>query len=155
MTAASGSDPSAAGDARQALRDLVERYARGADRRMPAEVADLFVPDGRLAIFEGGLSEARSDLRGRAMIEKALGRLSRYRVTTHLLGQQHVDELDLGRGRAAAETYCMAHHVTDGPPARDHLMAIRYLDEFERTSEGWRFLERRLIVDWTADTTIE
>jgi hypothetical protein len=28
-------------------------------------------------------------------------------------------------------------------------MSIRYLDRFVRGVDGWRFAERRLIMDWT------
>ncbi len=142
------------GDARSALRDLAELYARGCDRRRPADVAALFVPDGRIAIFAGDPQaggELRSELNGREAIERGLGRLSRYSATMHLLGQQHVDELDEDAGAAAAETYCMAHHLTDGT---DRVMAIRYLDRFERSDGEWRFRERRLAVDWTVEVEV-
>jgi len=143
--------------ARRDLRDLVERYARGADRRQPADVAELFLDDGRLVIYDGDPANGgtiTSDIHGREAIAKAMTRLSRYRVTTHMLGQQHVDELDLVAGEASAETYCLAHHL-HGEPTRDRVMAIRYLDQFRRYEGGWHFAERCLAVDWTSETLLE
>jgi hypothetical protein len=29
------------------------------------------------------------------------------------------------------------------------VMSIRYLDRFVRTDAGWRFSQRRLLIDWT------
>jgi hypothetical protein len=144
-------------DARHDLRDLAERYARGADRRRPNDVADLFLPDGRLLIYTGDPTDGgtlNSDLQGREAIATAMTRLSRYRVTFHMLGQQHVDELDLVKGEASAETYCLAHHLS-GEPTRNRVMAIRYLDRFRRSEEGWRIAERRLAVDWVSETLLE
>ncbi len=143
------------GDARSALRGLAELYARGCDRRRPADVAALFVPDGRIAIFNGDPEaggQLQGELTGRDEIERRLGKLSRYEATTHFLGQQHIDALDDDAGTAATETYCLAHHIGSGV---DHIMSIRYLDRFERTGEGWRFRERRLAVDWTLDIPLE
>jgi len=134
------------------LRELTERYARAVDRRRPGDVAALFSPEGVLRIEHPG--RAPTELRGRAAIERALDRLDSYRVTTHVLAQQIVDELDARAGRAAAETYCMAHHIRDGPPPYDHLMAVRYLDRFERGEGRWLFAERHLVVDWTADIPV-
>jgi hypothetical protein len=143
--------------ARRDLRDLAERYARGADRRRPADIAELFLEDGRLVIFDGDPADGgtkTSDMHGREAIANAMTRLSRYRVTTHMLGQQHVDHLDLINGEASAETYCLAHHLS-GEPTRDRVMAIRYLDRFRLDQGTWRFAERCLAVDWVSDTLLE
>jgi hypothetical protein len=144
-------------DARRDLRDLVERYARGADRRRPGDVAELFLDDGRLVIYDGDPNEGgtvTSDIHGREAIAKAMTRLSRYRLTTHMLGQQHVDQLDLAKGEASAETYCLAHHLS-GEPTRDRVMAIRYLDRFRLDEGRWHFAERCLAVDWVSETLLE
>jgi len=40
-------------DDRIALRDLVDAYARYADRRDPRRQAEVFTPDGRVTLFDG------------------------------------------------------------------------------------------------------
>jgi uncharacterized protein (TIGR02246 family) len=134
---------------RVALRDLVDAYARGVDRREPEAVAALFTEDGRLAIYEGDPNtvEPARVRNGRHEIATALAGLSRYAVTTHFLGQQRVD---LCSDSATGETYCIAHHLTDADGRRhDHVLSIRYLDRYVRTADGWRIEERRLAIDWT------
>ena len=136
---------------RLALRQLVEDYARGCDRRQPVAVAGLFTEDGRLIRHREG-AEAEppaSDTRGRAAIAELIDGLARYEVTTHFLGQQ---SLTLDGDTAQGETYCLAHHVygREGE-RRNRVMSIRYLDRYRREEPGWRFAERRLAVDWVED----
>jgi ketosteroid isomerase-like protein len=136
---------------RAALRQLVEAYAHGVDRREPEAVAALFCEDGVLAIYEGDPDHVRPARvrNGRREIADALTGLSRYAVTTHFLGQQSVQ---LHGATATGETYCMAHHITDADGARrDKVMSIRYLDRFRRVGTDWRIEERRLAIDWTDD----
>ena len=142
---------------RLALRDLVEAYARHADRLDLAALAALFTEHGVLAIHPRDVNLPPTAVRrGRDEIESAVNGLRRYEVTTHLLGQQTLDlgeadpagetSIDTARG----ETYCLAHHVHEVEGRRvNHVLSIRYLDEYERTVDGWRFAARRLVVDWT------
>ena len=105
---------------RDALRRLVERYATAVDHRDLEAAAGCFLPQGRLTVADG------APLEGRDAIVGALGRLSRYAVTAHLLGHSnHTVDGDRARG----ESWCRAHHVyDDGGARRDRVMAIRYLD---------------------------
>src|SRR5207237_3310129 len=98
-------------DDRRALGDLVAAYARGVDRRRPADVAALFCDDGVLAIYDGDPDRVAPtrERNGRAEIATALERLEMYTVTTHFLGQQYVD---VDGERATGETYCLAHHLS-------------------------------------------
>jgi hypothetical protein len=136
---------------RLALRQLVEDYARGCDRRESLAVAGLFTEDGRLVQHREG-AEAdppASDTRGRAAIAELIEGLGRFEVTTHFLGQQ---SLTFDGDTAQGETYCLAHHLyrRDGE-RRNRVMSIRYLDRYRREGPGWRFTERRLAVDWVED----
>ena len=140
---------------RAAIRRLVEGYAHGCDRREPESVAALFTEDGRLEIYEEGDPDLARSARvrtGREEIAAALTRLSRYDVTTHLLGQ-HTVELD--GDRATGETYCMAHHLSHVDGARhDHVLSIRYLDGYRRTPDGWLIELRKLAVDWSDEREV-
>ena len=148
----SGSDPLAAD--RDALRQIVEAYARTVDRRRPQETAELFAVDGVLEIYDGDPEAGgtlQRDRTGREQIAAAMERLSMYEVTTHFLGQ-HMAELD--GDHATGETYCLAHHITRHADGKRtcYIMSIRYLDDFRRDDDGvWRIAKRRLAVDWTDD----
>ena len=72
-----------------------------------------------------------------------------YAVTTHFLGQQYVD---VDGERATGETYCLAHHLSgDGDEQHNHVMSIRYLDDYQRVDGRWLIARRRLVIDWTED----
>ena len=140
--------------AREALRRVVERYAQGVDRRDPHAVAALFTEDGALEIYDGDPDtiEPQRVRRGREEIATALERLDRYEVTTHFLGQQSVD---LDGDRARGETYCLAHHLyTADGVRRDHVLSIRYLDDFRREDSEWLIARRRLAIDWSDERTV-
>ncbi len=143
---------------RASLHTLVEAYARHADRREFAALAELFVSDGVLAIHHGD-PDATPPVRvrnGRAEILAAMEGLRTYTVTHHMLGQHSVwfDSSD-PRG-ATGETYCMASHIRDdGATRTNRMMAIRYQDRFVTDGKDWRFAERRLVVDWTDDRPIQ
>ena len=130
------------------IRQLAERYARGADRCDGELVASAFLPDGILRIYPEGVREgpAPRELRGRETISEAIAKLSRYQVTTHFLGQQFI-EFD-GSG-ATGETYCLAHHLyNEGDVRLNYVMSIRYLDTYDRLDGAWLIAERRLMLDW-------
>jgi hypothetical protein len=132
---------------RDALRRLVERYSTAVDHRDVEGAVGCFLPDGRLRVGDD------APLEGREAIVSALGRLSRYEVTAHLLGHSnHVVDGD----RATGESWCRAHHVyEDAGVRRDWVMAIRYHDRYVRAAEGWRIADRHLVVEWLEDRPLE
>lgn len=139
---------------RLAIRDLVDRYARAADRVDGAAAAALFTEQGALRIFERGRDEPVRERLGREAIAVAFAGLSRYEVTLHVVANHLVD---LDGDVATGETYCLAHHVRslgEGAERSDYLMAIRYLDDFVRTAEGWRFSQRRLHLEFTQELPV-
>ncbi|MFD9734567.1 nuclear transport factor 2 family protein [Umezawaea sp. NPDC059074] len=135
---------------RLAIRDLVDAYAHHADRKDPDGQADVFTADGVVRLFEGDptTSEPVGTVTGRAALASTFADLvSRYDATTYLNGQSTVT---VTGDTATGETYCMAHHLLHDNGERVLLtMAIRYLDGFERTPEGWRIARRDLVFDWT------
>ncbi|MEV4534170.1 nuclear transport factor 2 family protein [Asanoa sp. NPDC049518] len=134
---------------RAALRDLVDAYARLADRRDPAGQAALFTEDARVTVVMGGgpdAGEPAQVVEGRAALESEFGGLRNYEQTTHFNGQSTVT---LDGGSATGETYCLAHHLwTDNGQRVLMVMSIRYHDRFVRQDDRWLFAERQLIVDW-------
>jgi uncharacterized protein (TIGR02246 family) len=134
---------------RLAIRELVDAWARHADRREPERQAALFTEDGRVTVYMGepGTTDAVQVLTGRAELEDAFAALRNYEATTHFNGQHTVT---LDGDRATGETYCLAYHLWASDGQRTlMIMSIRYLDAFVRRDGQWLFAERQLITDWT------
>ncbi len=140
-------------DDRAQLRELVDAYARCADRIDNDGLAELFAPDGVLRVCERGNPEPVRQRVGRAEISEAIKGLTRYDVTMHLVGNHYVE---IDGDTATGETYCRASHITthDDGSRTNHVMNIRYLDQFVRLAEGWRIATRELQVEWTEDHAI-
>ena len=134
---------------RLAIRELVDAYAHCADRRDAKGQMALFTEDTRFLVFmDATASEPTQELRGRASLAPVFDNLNTYQATTHFNGQSTVS---VDGDRASGESYCLAHHISiDDEGGRTLMIAsIRYYDQFVRQDDGWRFAERRLMVDWT------
>ena len=137
---------------RVALRDLVEAYARCADRIDGEGLAALFMPEGVLRIVRRGVEETPAERVGREEIATAISRLDRYVATFHFVGNHYVTvDGDEGTG----EAYCVAHHLLGESGSQiDHVMMIRYQDQYRRQPDGWKLAVRELRVDWTEERTV-
>jgi hypothetical protein len=126
------------------LRNLIESYAGYADAREPERVADLFLPGGVLIVALNPGQDPTAISQGRSEIAAALEVLSRYWSTTHVIGNVMVD---ITGDTANGQVGCVAHHIrgTEGE-RRDHVLYIRYLDEYARHEGGWRFRQREVRV---------
>jgi hypothetical protein len=135
---------------RLALRELVEAYASGADRRSGVEVAALFTADGRLVVRLDPADDGPGAVRrGRAEIESAISTLRRYRATCHVIANTAAS-VD-GDG-ATGRTGCVAHHVQGEPGAeRDRVLYIRYDDTFVRFEGGWLIDTRVVNVEFVEE----
>lgn len=124
---------------REAIRDLLRRYARGVDRRDMGLVASCFTAD---AVYRGALGEGTIA----TVLGSLAGALRRYERTMHLIANQLVE---IDGDRAASETYALAYHVrkTAGPEEMLTL-AVRYLDVVVRDPEGWRIAQRTVVTEW-------
>ena len=135
---------------RLAIRELVDGYAHSADRRDPEGQAAVFAEHGQVRLFQADPAGAEpvEVITGRAALAATFADLiARYEATTYLNGQSTIT---VTGDAATAESYCMAHHLLREDGERVLLtMAIRYLDGFERTAEGWRIARRDLVFDWT------
>ena len=138
-----------------ALAHLAAEYARCVDRKDPDGVAACYAPNGVLRMVDRSAGDnVRGELIGREQIARTISRL-RYKSPFHFIGQQ---QTAVNGDSATGETYCIAHHLSvpdDGGPTTDLVMYIRYLDQFTRLDEGWRFAVRELNIDWTENRTVE
>lgn len=126
--------------AREAIRDLVARYAHGADRGRFDEVAALFADDGVLELPDGrqlaGPTEIRAFLGGTgdSMRAAAANPFIRHHVSSHRI---------VVEGPNAAAGYAYFLVVTERGP--DHWG--RYVDRYVAGSGSWRFASRRVRLD--------
>jgi ketosteroid isomerase-like protein len=133
---------------RLAIRDLVDAYARCADRRDADGQKALFTEDTRFVVYMDGQGSPPSQvLNGREALTPVFDDLNRYQATMHFNGQSTVT---LGGDRATGESYCIAHHLSTTDGERTLMLAyLRYHDTFTKEGGDWLFAERILYVDWT------
>jgi hypothetical protein len=133
-------------DHKQALYELVCRYAQAVDRRDWTQLEALFTPDASLK--GPGFS-----MDGRAAIIAGMRALGQYSATQHHVHQQLVE---LDGPSAGAETYCVANHLYERDGVKRKLdWGIRYQDRFVCEPDQWRFAQRILLLDWTQDLPVE
>lgn len=133
---------------RLAIRELVDAYARCADRRDGEGQKSLFTEDTHFVVYmDGQGSEPTQVLDGREALEPVFDDLNRYQATMHFNGQSTIE---LDGDQATGESYCVAHHlVSDGAERKLMVAWLRYGDTFVKVDGTWLFAERNLYVDWT------
>ena len=145
--------PSDAAD-RLAIRELIEAYARCADRRDAKGQMSLFTADAHFVVYMNAKDPTPSqEFRSREALAPVFAELNKYEATTHFVGQSTIFKLT--SDRATGEAYCLAHHVTvDGEKRRLMLASLRYLDTFVKLNGAWLFSERLLYVDWAEERAL-
>ena len=133
---------------RLAIRELVDAYARCADRRDADGQKSLFTEDAHFVVYmDGQGSRATQSLDGREALTPVFDALNAYQATMHFNGQSTIA---LEGDRATGESYCIAHHLSvDGDQRKVMLAYLRYGDTFVKIGGAWLFAERNLYVDWT------
>lgn len=126
---------------RDAIRDLLARYTYHGDRGRIADLAACFAADGVLE-YPGNVAT------GPEQIAAALEGSSRNPALTfvrhHIANPMIAVEGDTARARSY-----FAVHADGGP---DH--SGTYDDALVRSAAGWRFLHRRVRVDWQASGSL-
>ena len=134
----------------EALRSLAARYAAGVDRRQRDLFLSAFRPDATLAVHrpQAGPDDKPRLMRGHAEIGRVVELIARYPATFHLLGQ---GRYQVRGDRATGEVYCVAsHYVSSNQGDSNHVMYIRYEDEYRRDHDGtWKIERRDVRPDWT------
>jgi hypothetical protein len=131
-----------------AIRELIDAYARCADRREADRQKALFTEDTHFVVYLNGQeAEPTEDLHGREALTPVFDALNQYEVTMHFNGQSTVrlDDPD-----ATSESYCIAHHVFTADEERKIMIAyLRYDDTLRNERGAWRFAERKLYLDFS------
>ncbi|MCU1395689.1 MAG: nuclear transport factor 2 family protein [Ilumatobacteraceae bacterium] len=124
------------------IRTVCLRYCRGIDRRRMDIVRDCYHPD---ALDEHGDFLGTVD----EFIAHATTSLTKFVSTVHFVGNILVE---VDGDRARSECYTVASHrlaARGERPARDHVVGLRYIDDFERRAGHWRIADRVCVFDWT------
>jgi ketosteroid isomerase-like protein len=139
--------PSEAAD-RLAIRELVEAYARCADRRDAKGQMALFTEDTHFVVYMDAKDPTPSqEMHSRAALAPVFDELNKYAATQHFVGQSTI--VTLVGDKATGDAYCMAHHLSvNGEKRQLMVAALRYADVFRKIDGAWLFAERRLYVDW-------
>ena len=139
---------------RLAIRELIEAYARCADRRDATGQMALFTTHTHFVVYMNAKNPKPSqELNSREALAPVFADLNRYDTTTHFVGQSTIFTLDADR--ATGEAYCLAHHVAAEGGKRSLMIAsLRYRDTFVKIDGAWLFAERLLYVDWTEERAL-
>jgi ketosteroid isomerase-like protein len=138
---------------RLAIRELVDEYARCADRREAEAQKALFTEDTHFLVYMNGAgTEPTEDLHGSEQLTPVFAALKQYEVTMHFNGQSTVQ---LEGTQATGETYCIAHHVFSADGERKIMLAyLRYRDSFAKQGGRWLFAERNLYLEFSDTRTL-
>ncbi|MGI9623689.1 MAG: nuclear transport factor 2 family protein [Acidimicrobiales bacterium] len=122
---------------RQAISDVMMRYARGIDR---------FDMDMVRSCYHPGATDDHGSFKGpiEEFIPWVETRLEEFDSIMHFLGNMLIE---LEGDTAHVETYCVSYHRLKGQDV-DTLFGLRYVDRFERRAGDWRIAERRIAAEW-------
>jgi ketosteroid isomerase-like protein len=117
-------------ESREAIGNLVARYAVLIDARDLDALAELFVEDVR----------ATRELRGREAMKHLIeGLVCQFTTSVHFVGAQTLDFVD--DDHAEGVVYCKAEHEYGDEWI---VMAIQYWDRYERRGGCWYFSGRKI-----------
>lgn len=128
---------------REAIRDCLYRYCRGADRCDEVLMRSAFWPDAT----DDHAMPGRPPVNAYHFIERVLPKLRSMDQTMHNLGNIFIRV----RGDSAAvESYFHAYHRVRNAAgaAQDIVTAGRYLDAMTRRDGEWRIERRQVLIDW-------
>src|SRR6201984_3696959 len=95
---------------RLAIRELIEAYARRADRRDAKGQMALFTLDTHFVVYMNAKDAKPSqELYSRDALAPVFADLNQYAATMHFVGQSTIFSLD--GDRATGEAYCLAPHL--------------------------------------------
>ncbi|MDG2111538.1 MAG: nuclear transport factor 2 family protein [Actinomycetota bacterium] len=127
--------------AKEEIRDVIYRYARGVDRLDFDLVAACYHPDAYddHGTFRGSVPD---------FVEMCRSFLPRFVCTQHFMGNMLIEvDGDVAR----AETYAVAYHrkENDDGSGIDDVFGIRYVDRFEQHDGGpWLIAHRAVATEW-------
>lgn len=127
--------------AREAIRDVLARYARGVDRCDRELLRSVYWPDG--TEDHGGTFVGL----GHDFIDHILTFLTQQRSGQKLIGNMMIR---VDGSEARSEAYFFSYNRLPHPDGglRDCFLGGRYLDRMERRGAEWRIKARVVVFDW-------
>ncbi|MFM2043738.1 MAG: hypothetical protein RLY86_2314 [Pseudomonadota bacterium] len=129
-----------------AIRAVLDRLARGMERRDQALIDSVFWPEAGHQAGQAGLAamiRALPLLQGARRSTQMPGDL---RITLTTAGGAAAGEAD---GTATVESRVVASHLLDvASDQREIVIGGRYIDRLERRHGDWRIADRRFLPDW-------
>lgn len=127
--------------AREQIRDVIYRYARGVDRRDFDLVRSCYHPGATddHGPYKGGVD---------GFIPWLERQLARWSVTSHTMANVLIE---LHGDRARVETYAVAYHRTvprENKPLQDVTAGVRYVDDMTNIDGSWAISRRVVVSDW-------
>lgn len=129
MTTAATNDPAD----ELAIRNLVARFSDAVNRRSPADLGALFVPQGRWTVPGVGTVEGGEQISG--LLDRLLGGFG-FLVQLTLQGEVRAV------GDEASARWYIEEIARDSDDVGWHFIGT-YHDRYTRTDAGWRFQSRR------------
>lgn len=126
---------------KEAIRDLVLLYSRAIDRQDIDLLADLYTDDATDThgdSFDGPAADYCRFIAGAFPYMPYSG----HHVCNHLIA--------VDGDTAGGEVYALAYHLIPTPDGQEEdFMAVRYIDDYRRCSDGrWRFARRVVTYDF-------
>ena len=128
--------------AREEIGDVIRRLGRGTDRLDEELMASCYHPDG----FDDHNAFRGT---GTEFAHWVVTVLPHFVTTMHFIGPPLIR---IAGETAHADTYCVAHHLTD---TSDMILGLRYVDRFERRDGVWLIAKRVCAFDWTYTVQID
>jgi len=128
--------------AREEIKDVIKRLARGTDRLDEELMASCYHPDG----FDDHNSFRGS---GTDFAKWVCQVLPHFEATHHFIADPYIE---IDGDVANVDTYCEAHHVGADT---DMILGLRYVDRFERRDGTWLIARRVCAFDWTYTTPFD
>ena len=128
--------------AREEIKDVIKRLARGTDRLDQEAMAACYHPDG----FDDHNSFRGTGSEFAAWVCEVL---PHFQATHHFIADPYIR---LDGDVAQVDTYCEAHHVSADT---DLVLALRYVDRFERRDGTWLIAKRVCAFDWSYTVTFD
>jgi SnoaL-like domain len=133
---------------REAVHDVMFRYADGVDRRDMEQVRSCFAPDLRVVGWGGGFPDRE------AMITYISG-VAIFHTTMHMFGN---DYIDIHGDTAHLDCYAMlTHHLDDtrGGSSEMNVSGGRYVESLERRGDQWVITQRGGDPHWSSSSVTD
>jgi len=123
-----------------ALRELLQRYARAADDRDVPVLTTLFHPDAEIVGARGSqtLDQWLETMRGPRAFPSSM----------HMIGDPLIAH-EVGAEHASLDTYAVVYQLSEpGSGSSDLTLGVRYLDEVVQFDDRWVIRRRRAQTLW-------